>query len=160
MDKIIRHLKKEYLLLKRNRNANYTTRKENLISIIGDECFRIIEAEISHVFLLQNCNGSIMKHLDFEPKITIESEELIAEKIQALQNLFGHSQDVIILPFDWEFYGGLVIKTKLFFDNFERIFYYLDDGVYIFDPKANKKIKLRGERHLSTEALNYLEIAG
>jgi hypothetical protein len=160
MEKIIRHLKKEYLLLKRKRDANYATRRANLISVVEEKWFHITEVEVSHTFLLQNCNGSIMKSMDFGLDLVLESKALITEKIQEIKSLFCNVQELMVFPFDWELHGSLVINTQLFFDNFEDILYYLEDGVYIFDPLVNKKIRLRGERNMSSEELNYLEIAG
>ena len=158
MDRILRSLKKEYLLVKKDRELNFEARENKLFSILDKESFHMISCEVSHVIFMKFNDRYSGSSLALEPNVFTDSKELIDKKIIALNSHFSENRFLIVLPLDWELYGGLIINSETLFSNFERISYFLEDGMFILNNSLDQVIKIRLERQMSDSELNYLEI--
>jgi hypothetical protein len=159
VDKILRRLKMEYLLSKRERASKIDSRNTELFKKLSKDSFRVIAMEIVYELQMQLKNKS--KHgLKFgEPSLVLDTKDSINYEILKLNALFDKDDFLLVIPFDWEIYGGIIINRDILFTNFSQIAYILEDGMYILNDLIERAVKIRLERQLGNYELTYMEMS-
>lgn len=158
MDKIIRRIKKEYLLLKKDRELKSSVRVNELLAVLAEENFKIIPAEIAHSFFMQFQEKNKKNLNTIDPEI-VNSKKLVENRVKCINRLFTGSLFIVVFPFDWEVFGALIITRDEFFTKYEEITHVLDDGIYILNDNLSLAVKIRQERQISNFEIDYMEVS-
>jgi len=143
-------IKKEMLLLKRERLNNYKNFQEQLESILAKENFELLDFELMNVVWLK------LQSLDIDSRgKAIEqgaSSYSVSEKFADFFNLINTrfknigSKYVFVFPDNWQKTGGLIVGLHDLMSSLGKIMYLYDDDLMIISADFSSVIYFRGDR--------------
>lgn len=153
-------LKKDWLLLKRERLKVEDQLTKNLSSIIQRSDFKRFDCDLSLTLWERLCRLSI----DNKGKLVangakyFDAPKPYDEYFRQIKQAFSNydNEEVYVLPSNWVYSGGFTIKLKSLIEKLDEVLFVTDDDLQIYSSEFNNSIILTGDRH--GDSLYLLEV--
>ncbi|TQV73571.1 hypothetical protein FLL45_11905 [Aliikangiella marina] len=153
-------LKKEMLLLKRERTDNYNFFQEKFKSMIPEDSFEILDCDLMNIVWLNLLSLGIESRKK-AVELGAVSKEITEEFPIALKQISSLIRDsrldpIIVLPDSWQRTGGFSINSQELANSLERIMYIYDDDLIVISNDFSNILYISGDR--SGEKLYTLDV--
>ncbi len=160
IEKALKKLRKESLLLKREQTEKASFRKSLFEERFEHERYEFVspsEAIAAWIVFENSDVGSLLLSRDTPIEI-LDSQDKVDERLTAWLNEFSENDHLcFVYPFDWKKYGSILTSFGYFMKNFSEMTFLIDDGFILFDCDISSAIYFRGERAPGSEELVYGE---